>query len=96
MFQNILALLFILKLVKHSKFYAPRYKIICINTGLLKLWVAKQIGILCFVPQNFENSSSAAELLEKIMVIVHLIGKSENLGTKVDKLELNSECGPFF
>ena len=46
--------------------------------------------------QNFENSSSAAELLEKIMVIAHLIGKSENLGTKIDKLELDSECGPFF
>ena len=51
---------------------------------------------LCFVPQNFENPSSAAELLEKIMVIAHVIGKSENSGTKIDKLELNSECGPFF
>ena len=58
--------------------------------------VAKQIGILCFVPQNFENPSSAAELLEKIMVIAHVIGKSENLRTKIDKLELDSECGPFF
>ena len=77
--------------------------------GLLKLWVAtpngvaqnnfgvaKQIGILCFVPQNFENPSSAVELLEKIMVIAHVIGKSKNLETKIDKLELDSECGPFF
>ena len=23
-------------------------------------------------------------------------GKSENFGTKIDKLELDSECGPFF
>ena len=23
------------------------------TTGLLKLWVAKQIGILCFLPRNF-------------------------------------------
>ena len=73
-----------------------------VKTGLLKLWVAtpnkvaKQNGILCFVPQNFENPSSAAELLEKIMVIAHVIGKSENLGTKIDKLELDSECGPSF
>ena len=56
----------------------------------------KQIGILCFVPQNFKNPSSAAELLEKIMVIAHVIGISENLGTKIDKLELGSECRPFF
>ena len=48
------------------------------------------------MPQNFENPSSAAELLEKIMVIAHVIGKSKNLGTKIDKLELDSECGPFF
>ena len=74
-------------------------------TGLLKLSVAtpngvaqnnfgvsKQISILCFVPQNFENPSSAAELLEKIMVIAHVIRKSENSGTKIDKLELVSEC----
>ena len=60
------------------------------------LGIAKQIGILCFVPQNFENPSSAAELLEKIMVIAHVIGKSENLGTKIGKLELDSECEPFF
>ena len=56
----------------------------------------KQIGILCFVVQNFENLSSVAELLEKIMVIAHVIGKPENLGTKIDKLELDSECRPFF
>ena len=56
----------------------------------------KQIGILYFVPQNFENSSSAAKLLEKMMVIAHVIGKSKNLGTKIDKLELDSECGPCF
>ena len=66
----------------------------CNKTRLLKLWVAtpngvaKQIGILCFVPRNFENPSSVAELLEKIMVIARVIGKSENL-------ELGSECGPF-
>ena len=48
------------------------------------------------MPQNFENPSSAAEPLEKIMVIAHVIGKSENLGTEIDKLELDSECGPFF
>ena len=48
------------------------------------------------MPQNFENPSSAAELLEKIMVIANVIGKSENLGTKIDKLELDSERGPFF
>ena len=47
------------------------------------------------MPQKF-NPSSAAELLAKIMVIAHVIGKSENLGTKIDKLELDSECGPFF
>ena len=46
--------------------------------------------------QNFENPSSATELLEKIMVIAHVISKLENLGTKIDKLELDSECGPFF
>ena len=47
------------------------------------------------MPQKF-NPSSAAELLAKIMVIAHVISKSENLGTKIDKLELDSECGPFF
>ena len=47
------------------------------------------------MPQKF-NPSSAAELLGKIMVIAHVISKSENLGTKIDKLELDSECGPFF
>ena len=56
----------------------------------------KQIGILCFVAQNFENRSIAAELLEKIMIIAHVISKSENLGTKFDKLELDSKCGPLF
>ena len=30
------------------------------------------------------------------MVIAHVIGKSENLGTKIDKLELDSECRPLF
>ena len=47
------------------------------------------------MPQKF-NPSSAAELLAKIMVIAHVISKSENLGTKIDKLELDSESGPFF
>ena len=28
--------------------------------------------------------------------IAHVIGKLENLGTKIDKLELDSECEPFF
>ena len=36
------------------------------------------------------------ELLEKIMVIAHVIAKSENLGTKIDKLELDSKQRPFF
>ena len=48
------------------------------------------------MPRNFENPSNAAELLEKIIVIAQVIGKSKNLGTKIDKLELDSECGPFF
>ena len=68
-----------------------------LKQGFLNYWsTMKEIGILCFVPQNFENPSSAAELVEKIMVIAHVIGKSENFGTKIDKLELDSECGPFF
>ena len=50
--------------------------------------VAKQIGILCFEPQKFENPSSAAELLEKIMVIAQVIGKSENLGQKLTNWSL--------
>ena len=36
------------------------------------------------------------ELLEKIMVIAHVIAKSENLGIKIDKLELDSKQRPFF
>ena len=48
------------------------------------------------MPQNFENPSSAAKLLEKIMVIAHVISKSKNLGTKIDKLEFDSKCRPFF
>ena len=48
------------------------------------------------MPQNFKNPTSATKLFEKIMVIVHVIGKSENLRTKIDKLELDSECGSFF
>ena len=58
------------------------------RTGLLKLWVttpngvAKQIGILCFVPRNFVNRCSVAELFGEIMVISHVMDKSENLGDK--------------
>ena len=48
------------------------------------------------MPQNFGNPSSAAEHLEKIMVIAHVIGKSKNLGTKIDKSEFDSEWLPFF
>ena len=66
-----------------------------LDQGFLN-YVAKQIGILCFVLQNFENPSSAAGFLEKIMVIAHAIGKSENLGTKIDELELDFKCRPFF
>ena len=65
--------------------------------GCLKNFgVAKQIGILCFVSRNFENPSSAVELLEKLMVIAHVIGKSENMGIKIGKSQFHSECGPFF
>ena len=66
--------------------------------GLLKIILGSRnkLAFLCFVLQNFENPSSATELLEKIMVIAHVIGKSENLGTKIDKLELDFECGFFF
>ena len=62
---------------------------------LKEFWVAKEIGVLCFVPRNLENPSSAAELLEKIMNIAHAIGKSENLGTKIDKSELDSDWDLF-
>ena len=65
--------------------------------GRLKKFWGREINwhfMLC--ARNFENPSSAAELLEKIMVIAHVIGKSKNLGTKIDKSELNSGWGPFF
>ena len=55
------------------------------------LGLQSKLAFMCFVPQNFENPSSTAELLEKIMVIAHVISKSEYLGTKIDKLELDSE-----
>ena len=72
------------------------------GSGLFKLWVAtpnriaKEVGILCFVPGNFENSSSATELFEKIMVIACVIGKSGNSEIKLDKLELDSDWEAFF
>ena len=61
---------------------------------LKKFGVTKQSSILLFVPQNFENPSSTAELLEKIIVIAHVIGKSENSGTKIDKSVLDAEWEP--
>ena len=54
---------------------------------------------LAFCPlcrKTLKIPSCAAELLEKIKVIAHVIGKPENSGTKIDKLELDSECEPFF
>ena len=75
--SSILELKFYLKLFCHMS-----------TAGLLKLWVVtpngilKQIGIYCFVSQNFENPSSGAELLEKIIVIAHVIGKSREFEDK--------------
>ena len=56
-----------------------------------KLWDCETNWILCFVPPNFENLSSAPKLVEKSMVIAHVFDKSENLGSKIDKSELDSE-----
>ena len=42
---------------------------------------------------NWHFVLCAAELLEKIMVIAHVIGKLESLGTKINKSELDSEWG---
>ena len=51
----------------------------------------KLIGSLCFVLRNFENASSASKLFENVLVIAHVVNKSENLGTKIDKSELDSD-----
>ena len=61
---------------------------------LKKFGVTKQSSIFFFVPRNFENPSSGAELLEKTIVIAHVIGKSENLGTKIDKSVLDADWEP--
>ena len=73
-------------------YFADLFNLFRIAQGFLNYGSRNKLA-LCFVPQNFENSSSVTELLEKIMAIAHIIGKSENLGTKIDKLELDSECG---
>ena len=53
-----------------------------------KFWGCGTNWLFVLCPANFENASSAAKLFEKIMVIAHLINKSE---TKIDKSELDSE-----
>ena len=63
---------------------------------LKKFWDRETNWHFVLCTRNFENSSSAAELLEKIMIVAHVMGKSENLRTKIDKLELDSEWEPFF
>ena len=53
MFQNILAILFILKLVKRSKFYAPRYNLFLYCISILN-FVLKPINIKKnYYPLNF-------------------------------------------
>ena len=62
------------------------------NCGLRKKISGSRVKLaFCASCRETENPSSAAKLFEKFMVIAHVIDKSENLRTKIDKSQLGLE-----